>query len=138
MSLHSLEPGTLMQETSEIIKYCTITTKFSLNYIYIYISKYTHNIHLHELPASHLCMFMHIFIFFIIFRRHMLKCFTTVYSYYIMKQGHWDQPMSMAKQKVRMLDNERQAKTHTVWKNMLLVMSLHFMFLVHIYGVLLI
>jgi hypothetical protein len=36
-----------------------------------------------------------------------------------------------------MHDKEREAQTESVWKSLLLVMSLHFMFLVHIYGVLL-
>ena len=39
MPLHSLEPRTLMQVTSKIIKQCTLTAKFPINYIFlIYIN----------------------------------------------------------------------------------------------------
>jgi hypothetical protein len=47
-----------------------------------------------------------------------------------MRDGHWNMLMSMAELKVRMHDKEREAKTDMMWKNLSLVMSLHFMFLV--------
>ena len=33
MPVHNLEPVTFMQETSEIIKYCTLPTEFSVDYV---------------------------------------------------------------------------------------------------------
>ena len=62
------------------------------------------------------------------FQQTYVEVFTSVHCHHVMKEVHWDPLMSMTEQKVRMHDKERQAVTDTAWKNMLLVMSLRFMF----------